>query len=194
MSTDKQAKINQLLKILPHGVAITSLWLTRQGYSLDLQKRYRKSGWLESIGTGAMKRSGEKLTLEGGIYALQKQLNLSVHPGGKTALSMQGSSHYLQFSTSKTHLFGPARQTLPKWFKDYAWESPILYHTNNLFSSDVGMAEVQLQSFEIKVSNSARALMECLYLYPESQDLSECLETMESLNNLRPDTVSTLLE
>ena len=36
--------------------------------------------------------------------------------------------------------------------------------------------------------------MECLYLVPKYQDLSECYELMEGLNNLRPKEVQKLLE
>ena len=36
--------------------------------------------------------------------------------------------------------------------------------------------------------------MECLYLAPEKQELSECHELMEGLTNLRPQQVQALLE
>jgi len=36
--------------------------------------------------------------------------------------------------------------------------------------------------------------MECLYLVPKEQDLVECYEIMEGLNNLRPMQVQKLLE
>jgi len=61
MSTQNQSKINQLLQNHPSKVVLLSSWLAEQGYSLDLQKIYRKSNWLESIGSGAMKRTGDKV-------------------------------------------------------------------------------------------------------------------------------------
>lgn len=193
MSTGNQTKINRLISTIPKGAVVTSAWLTQRGYSLDLQKRYRKGGWLQPIGTGAMRRSNDKVTVEGGVFALQKQLNLTVHPGGKTALMMQGKSHYLQFSTSRIILFGQQKETLPKWFRDYDWGMCIDYHSSNLLLPDIGMSELEFGDFMIRVSTPARALMECLSLYPREQDLGECLEIMESLNNLRPDVVSELL-
>lgn len=36
--------------------------------------------------------------------------------------------------------------------------------------------------------------MECLYLAPVYQELTECYELMESMNNLRPGVVQELLE
>src|ERR1700677_1308975 len=98
MSAEKQTKINHLLSSLPSGVVLQAFWLSEQGYSLDLQKRYKKGQWLTSIGTGAMVRTGDKVGYEGAVYALQNQSHLSVHPGGRTALSFLGKTHYLELS------------------------------------------------------------------------------------------------
>ena len=56
------------------------------------------------------------------------------------------------------------------------------------------MTEVELKNFSIKVSGATRALLECVYLVKKNQDLLECYELMECLNNLRPGDVQTLLE
>jgi len=37
-------------------------------------------------------------------------------------------------------------------------------------------------------------MLECFYLAPKNQDLQECYELMEGLNNLRPQPVQQLLE
>lgn len=52
-----------------------SLWLVQQGYSPDLQKRYRNSEWFTSIGTGTIIRSGDKVDYEGAIYHDTKNTN-----------------------------------------------------------------------------------------------------------------------
>jgi hypothetical protein len=88
------------------GVVLSSAWLVDQSYSLDLQKRYKRSRWFDSIGTGALIRHSDEVDYLGGIYALQTQLNLSVHPAGKTALSMQGKVNYLELATKSVRLFG----------------------------------------------------------------------------------------
>ena len=85
MSTENKTKINQLLSSVPTGIVLQSHWLKSEGYSLDLQKRYRNSNWLQQIGNGAMVRNGDKVSYEGAVYALQKQSSLSIHPGGRTA-------------------------------------------------------------------------------------------------------------
>jgi hypothetical protein len=121
MSTDKRIKINQLLSAHPSGIVYLSSWLVKQGYSLDLQKRYRNSDWLSSIGTGAMIRSGNDVNYEGAIYALQEQAGQFIHPGGKTALSLLGKTHYLELSPKKVIVFGGKDEKLPKWCLKYDW-------------------------------------------------------------------------
>ena len=49
-------------------------------------------------------------------------------------------------------------------------------------------------NFSVKISSPARAIMECLYLAPHHQDLFECYELMEGMNDLRVKSVQELLE
>lgn len=169
-------------------------WLSEHGYSPDLQKRYRKSHWLESIGTGAMTRAGDKVDAYGALYALQNQAGLSAHPGGRTALSLLGKAHYLELSSVKAVWFGGKKETLPVWFKNYDWDVKVDYYQTSFLPSTLGLEDLEIKNFSIKVSSPARAMMECLYLAPEKQEFLECLELMEGLNNLRPKVVQELLE
>lgn len=194
MSTVRETKLNTLLSTQPSGTVLSSAWLVDQGYSLDLQKRYKKSLWFDSIGTGALIRHGDQVDYLGGIYALQSQLGLFVHPAGKTALSMQGRAHYLELSAKRVQLFGGRQDKLPLWFKRRDWGVNVACKLTSFLPPDLGLIEVEHKSFTVKVSDPARAIMECLYLAPESQPLLEVFELMEGLNNLRPVTVQKLLE
>ena len=194
MNTKNSSKINQLLKTVPREVVLLSSWLSEQGYSRDLQKRYRRSHWFESIGRGAMVRAGAKVDYLGALYALQKQRGLSVHLGGRTALSLLGKSHYLEMSPKRAILFGDAGEKLPLWFKRYDWGLEVYYHASSFLPPRLGLTSVEQKTFSVNVSGAARALMECLYLAPRKQSLLEAFELMEGLNNLRPDQVQTLLE
>lgn len=194
MSTEKRSKINQLLATAPHGVVLLSSWLKKKGYSLDLLRKYRHSRWLESIGSGAMIRVGDKVDHYGALYALQKQAVLDVHIGGRTALSLLGKAHYLELSATKVVLFGISGVKLPAWFCRYDWPVKIEYHSTSIFPVDLGLVDIQIKEFSVKISGEARAMMECLYLAPENQELSECYELMENMNNLRPQLVQKLLE
>lgn len=194
MTTLEGTKINQLLQAQPLGVVLLSSWLARQGYSIDLQKHYRKTQWLQSIGKGAQIRAGDNVGYEGAIYALQKQSELTIHPGGRTALSLLGKAHYLELNSTKVVLFGVSGEKLPTWFKNHDWGVEPDYHETSFLSPDLGFTDVGIKSFSIKVSGAARALMECLYLAPLKQELMECFELMEGLNNLPPKQVQALLE
>jgi hypothetical protein len=194
MSMEISSKINQLLSSQPPGVVLQSNWLAAHGYSHGLQQRYRESRWLESIGQGAMIRAGDKVSYEGAIYALQAQNGLTIHPGARTALAFLGKAHYLELETKRVNIFGGHSEKLPVWFEKRDWGVRVEYYQTSFLPPGLGLSKVELKNFSIRVSGAPRALMECLYLAPEKQDLIECYELMEGLNNLRPDQVQTLLE
>ena len=195
MSTEKGTKINQLLHGLPSGVVLQSFWLTQQGYSNDLQHRYKKGKWLESIGTGAFIRTGDTVSYEGALYALQKQSDSTVHLGGRTALQLLGRAHYLEMATKRRVIvFGVKGEKLPAWFKNHDWGVTVDYHQASFLPPDLGLKDFEVKDFSIKVSGAIRALMECLYLVPKKQEFVECFELMEGLNDLLPKQVQTLLE
>ena len=193
MSTQAESKINRLLQSYPRGVVLLSSALMEQGYSHDLQKYYKRSRWLDSIGTGALIRSGDSVDYLGAVYALQ-QSGWAVHPGGGTALSLLGKSHYLQFSAKQVTLFGNAGEKLPLWFRRYDWGVAINYQASSFLPPDIGMSVIERKDFSVNVSGAARAILECLYLAPEKQPLLEVYELMQGLNNLRPELVQSLLE
>ena len=194
MSAVKESKLNSLLSSQPVGIVLSSAWLVGQGYSLDLQKRYKKSHWFHSIGTGALIRHGDQVDYLGGVYALQSQLGFLVHPAGKTALSKQGKAHYLELSTKNVQLFGGKQDRLPLWFKKRDWGVNVECKLTSFLPPDLGLIEIPHKSFTVQVSSPARAIMECLYLAPLHQPLLEVYELMENLNNLRPTSVQELLE
>lgn len=171
-----------------------SSWLAANGYSHGLQQRYRESRWLESIGQGAMIRAGDQVGYEGAIYALQEQAGSTVHPGGKTALAYLGKAHYLEMNVKTVSLFGRKGEKPPVWFEKRDWNVRIDYQPTSFLPPDLGLTEFELKNFSIRISGAVRAMLECLYLAREKQDLIECYELMEGLNNLRPDQVQALLE
>jgi hypothetical protein len=56
------------------------------------------------------------------------------------------------------------------------------------------MTDFQDGELTMKISNPARAIMECLALCPDKFPLSESFELMEGLGSLRPVKVQELLE
>lgn len=178
----------------PRGVVLLSSWLAREGYSYDLQHRYRESQWLQRLGSGAMIRSGDSVEYEGAIFALQEQAGLSIHPGATTALALLGKAHYLELGSKRVTLFGNRNDRLPAWFVTGEWGSEIAYYSTSFLPAEASLSQLEMKNFSIKISDPIRAMMECLYLVPKKMDLVTCYELMEGLNDLRPDKVQILLE
>lgn len=191
---EKEQKLIKLFGTQPKGTVFLSSWLTKNGFSTQLLNRYKKSGWIYSIGIGAWMRTGEKPTYLSAIYALQEQADAAVHPGGKTALSLMGKLHYLELSSKSVTLFGGNVDKLPKWFSKYNWGVQVNFIGSAFLVPTIGLQVLELGNMQLRVSSPARALMECLHLAPEKQELVECYQIMEGLNNLRPIHVQQLLE
>jgi hypothetical protein len=192
---NNKTKINSLIQSLPRGSVLLPSWLLTQGYSYELQQVYRKSGWLKSIGKGAMLKSGDSLVLTGALSTLQNIENLNIHIGGRSALELQGLAHYLQINNPETTLFVNGRIKLPLWFTNNDWNVKTqLFRLSLLNDETLGMIDYQDGELTMKISNPARAIMECLALCPDKFPLSESFELMEGLASLRPAKVQELLE
>lgn len=192
---DNRTKINSLIQSLPKGSVLLPSWLLSQGYSYELQQCYRKSGWLKSIGKGAMLKSEDPLVLTGALAALQNIENMNVHVGGRSALELQGLAHYLQINSYETTLFVNSRAKLPLWFTNNNWNTKMTLFRLSLFNNEIlGMTDFQEGELTMKISNADRAIMECLALCPDRFPLSESYEIMEGLGTLRPSKVQELLE
>lgn len=194
MTLSGRQNIQRMSNLVPTGTVILSSWLAEQGFSPQLQRQYRTSGWLKSIGTGAMIRPGDTVGWEGALYALQNGARLPVHVGGKTALAMQGKSHFLELSRAKVFLFGRLDTRLPKWFERKDWGVEIDFHRTGFLPTRLGMTSLENGTFSIMASDPARALMECLRLSVAPEDFLEARELMDGLNNLRPAHVQELLQ
>jgi hypothetical protein len=130
----------------------------------------------------------------GAVYALQHQLQSTIHPAAKTALSLLGRSHYLELNQHAVYLFGKEREALPTWFKRHDWGHEVLFFTSSFLPPGIGMTTFNHKNFSIMISGHTRAIMECLYLTPGKMNLLESYELMEGLHNPRPGQVQELLE
>ncbi len=197
MASEKRNILNQLFQVWPHGsVAVTS-WLKSQGASQQLVHKYEKSGWVRRVGRGAYVRAGDLVEWNGGINAVQNQLNLPIHVADKTALQIQGYAHFLPLGKGGTlSLFGLPGTRLPAWFKQCDWGVTLRYATARLFSGNhgIGLTQKDMGSFSILVSAPERAIMEFLYLVPNEESFEEGGLLMEGLATLRPDLLRRLLE
>ena len=197
MSSETGSKINKLLKIWPSGTVAVLPWLGKQGVYQQLVHEYEKTSWLRRIGRGAYAKADDKVEWTGGLYAMQEQMGLPVHAGGKTALQMQGYAHFLPPGKGATvFLFGLPDVKLPTWFKQYRWDVRVRYTTTNLFASmeNRGLTKKEIGFYAVSVSAPERAIMEVLYGVPKEESYEEAMLLMEGLTMLRPVLVQTLLE
>jgi hypothetical protein len=189
------SKLGKIMQEFPKSLVLLSSWLVTKGYSYELQQRYRRSGWLKSIGTGAMLKSSDPLLLSGALAAMQFQANIKIHLGGRSALELNGVTHYLQLASPEATLFAPGMTKLPSWFINNEWDVEYkLFRTTLFESASIGLVDYQDTGIDMKISSPGRAMIECLSLCPNEFSLTEAYQLMEGLSTLRPQQVQELLE
>ena len=86
MSVLYGTKINQLLaNTAPTGLLFADC-LKKKGYSVQLQKKYRDSGWLTAICKGVMYRTGARLNAYDAIASYNKQMGGTLRVAAMSAL------------------------------------------------------------------------------------------------------------
>lgn len=197
MSSQTESKLNRLLKQWPKGTVATQPWLQRLGVSRQLARQYVSSGWMERLGRGVFVRPGDTVDWFGALYALQSQLDLSVHAAGLTALSLKGMAHYLQLGGRKeVFLFGEQRERLPAWFLNHSWGVRLRFHCPNLFESVAPASFTRLErgEYAVRISAPERAILEVMHLATTNEAVEHAVELMGGLSTLRPRVVQQLLE
>jgi len=194
MNTEGKTKINQLLQKQPPGGLFFSEWMYKNGISYELQRRYRETQWLTSIGTGVMIRTKGEPTIFSAVSSLNKQQSKHFHIGAMTALELQGSAHYLPMGKQTVVVFAPKNEVLPKWLLNRDWNVILRFFTTQNFSENLGIMDYEENGFPLLLSSRERAFMECLHLAPEYYNLTDLYYVMEALNTLRPNLVQQLLE
>jgi len=190
-------KISQLLSTWPAGVVGVQPWLQERHIYRQLSNHYVASGWLRKIGAGAYVRAGEKVTWQGGIYALQQGLKLPVHIGGLTALDIFGRSHFIPMGKhANVYIFSHDEQVprdLPKWFMQLEQVSPY-YIPGRLFDLQFGLTTFNYDNFAIELSTPERAFFEVLSLVPNQTSFEHACLLAQLQRTLRIDLVQKLLQ
>ena len=194
MNAVKETKINQILQLQPSGAVFLSSWMKQKGISYELQRNYKKSGWFDSFGTGALIRKGDTPIWQSALDSLCHQTELKIHVGAKSALNLQGFGHYLAFNEQKIDLFSARAVILPNWLLKYNWNIKLQLNRTNFLTTSIGLTDYSDKQFTFQVSTPSRAIMESLFLSNEDYEFIESYQIMESLTSLRPDEVQELLE
>lgn len=197
MNHHKLSKVNQMLQNLVPGTVLTPLWLTDQGVSKDLARRYVASGWLERVGRGAYMRTGDSVDWQGAVHTLQSQLGLTVHVAGLSALQLKGLGHYLSMGEeASVLLISDGSERLPAWFSGKDWGVEMVHRCTHLFDSSgsLPLATVEHKGFRLVVSPPERAAFEMLYCIADNAAFDHARTVFEGLGSLRPQEVQKLLE
>lgn len=195
MPAGRNEKLNELLANWLPGAVYTASWLRENGYGPDLLHGYKQSGWIRSFGRGAYVRFNDEPTWEGGLYAIQQQLEIQVYVGGITALQLQGYAHYIAPQLSKCHLYTPKKLKLPKWFRTHEWKVKIKLHISTLLeTSDLAKKQIVHNQIPITIAAPERAILEMLSHVNSESSFTHAWQIMEGLSTLRPEIMQALLE
>ena len=187
-------KINLLVNNWPKGTIKTVKELGELGYTPQLLKSYANSKWIKLFTRGIYKLYNDEVNWQGVIFGIQKKTMLpTLHPGGKTALTLKGYSHYISRNENKVYLFSDRKENIHVWLKKF---NHIILKRNEVFNykKNENFTIHKEENFSILVSTPELASLEMLYLIPNEQSFDEAAKIMEGLTTLRPQLVQNLLE
>lgn len=198
MVGQKKEKLNQLHRLLPEGLVVDTPWLEARGYRRQWREKYVGNGWLQGVTRGVYRRPSpeSRLAWQRVVISLQRLLDLPVHVGGRTALELQGLTHYLRMGSNvAVHLYGQV--PLPGWVAKIPSDATFVEHrAGKLFDGDApGLTEVEWghAGWQLKLSAPERALCELLDDLPERETFHQAEMLMESAGTLSPRRVQAVL-
>ena len=205
-----EGKLNRLERLLPEGLLVDAAWLTEQGYSTSLRRQYVKSGWLEHPTRQVYQRPRGSLNWQQAVVSLQTILSERLVVGGRTALDLQGFSHYLAHETKQVHLYG-ARHP-PSWLHKLPLNVHFVYHNSEKLFPATPTKEVKLSpltaeapsadfvtqpwgqwGWQLYLSSPERAILELLDELPDREGFHQVDKLFEGLANVSPKRVESLL-
>ncbi len=218
MGSQTQGKLNRLQQTLPEGLVVDSAWLERQGVSRQLRRKYVMHGWLVPLARGVYGRSPlpdalsavpwQQLTIS--LSGLQ---SLPVAAGARTALELQGFSHYVSSGGSReAHLY--ANEGLPGWVSRVPVDTKLILHiTRKLFRNrdipayftkgdagppppdDSGLTQQPWGhwKYPLTLSTPERAILELLAEVPKRETFHQADVLLEGLHSLSPRRLQSLL-
>ena len=199
MVGQRNEKLNQLHRLLPEGLVVDTSWLEARGYRRQWREKYVNHGWLQGVARGVYRRpsSEERLAWQRVVISLQQLLDKPVHVGGRSALDLQGLTHYVQMGGDpRVELY--AYDPLPGWtFKVPTDAKLVEQSAAKLFAHDSpGLTELEWGhwGWKIRLSAPERALCELFDELPERETFHQADMLMESAGTLSPKRVQAILE
>jgi hypothetical protein len=191
-----RSKLKKMLAQWPPGTVAVPSHLATFGVYSRLTSAYVKAGWLNALERSLYSRAGDNVEWTAAVAAVQQQVRLPVHVGGRTALELTGRAHFLPLGPRRlVWLFAEEKTKLPTWFKKHDWGVDVRFTATRLFERlDLGLTQLSAGSYEYKLSGPERAMMETLHLVDQGEDFQETQSLMDGLTTLRPALVQRLLQ
>lgn len=214
-------RLNRLEQDLPEGLLVDGAWLEKRGYASNLRTYYANSGWLSQPARGVYGRIRGPLKWQQVVISLQTILEYSpLIVGGRTALELQGLTHYLSQDIREVHLYGA--KAPPTWVHKLPLDQRFVYHNDRrLFrnspvhygigslawdvKSNRGRDLTRLQGGDVTsmawgqwdwpltLSTPERAVLELLDELPARESFHHVDKVMEGLSTLSPRRMQKLL-
>ncbi|MDL2244251.1 type IV toxin-antitoxin system AbiEi family antitoxin [Parabacteroides sp. OttesenSCG-928-J18] len=193
MSIENENKLNQLLQRSNQGGLLFSSWLKGNGYSDQLVKKYRDSGWLSALSKGVMYRTGDKLNSFAVLESYNGQLNKNCHIAAHSALELSGFNHYVPMGKPLLVVSHPVKEPIPLWMKCGEFDRTLKFFSTETFLKQQ-RTSFNLDYPHLSASVPEQAFLECLLLAPKQYTYMDLYYIMEQLTTLRPDIMQDLLE
>ena len=192
MNIETGSKINSLLMNIYPGGLLFSEGLKKLGYSDQLMKQYRKSGWLTSLSKGVMYRSGGSLSALAALASCQEQTGKQYRIAAHSALELSGYYHFVPMGKPQLMVASKEPKT-PLWAKSDLFDMTIKFFSTSAFGL-IQEQTIKQNNYKIKASTPELAFMECLLLAPNQYSYMDLYYIMEHLTALHPTIVQQLLE
>lgn len=193
-------------------------WLSTHGYSTSLRAKYVASGWLEQPARRVYRRPRGQPCWQQAVISLQTLLDHRLVVGGRTALELQGYSHYLTLNRTEIYLHGPAKP--PTWLAALPIKERFVYRNSApLFGNDLdrttfpalapestgshddpAFRDAALRAipwgqwdWPLVVSAPERSILELLDALPDHESFHNVDMLMEGLSDLAPKRMQALL-
>ena len=192
MNIEQRSKINNLLMNSYPGGLLFSEGLKKRGYSDQLLKQYRNSGWLTSLSKGVMYRSGDSLSALAALASCQEQTGKQYRIAAHSALELSGYYHFVPMGKPQL-LVASNEARMPQWAKSDLFDMTIKFFATSAFDL-IQEQTIKQNNYTVQASTPELAFMECLLLAPNQYSYMDLYYIMEQLTALRPAKIQQLLE
>lgn len=191
MSIATASKLNHILsESLPGGLLFAG-WLRKKGYSSQLLKKYRDSGWLEGLVRGVMYRRNDNLSAMTAVYCYNHQTGNSARVAAHSALELLGFSHYVPMGKPRL-MVAFESVNVEDWVKSDRYDMTIVPFHTGIFKEPLTQS-YKGNHYTLKISSPEQAFLECLYLVPDHYNYMDLYYIMEQLTSLDSEKVQAAL-